>query len=370
VHGALRSVSEFSSIAPKERPIAICPICDRQVIMKLGDIRVHHYAHYPNDVCTSVRPETALHLNTKFYIYDQLKSASRIYFDQKCSGNCGKTKRYAWLWDWDYVKVEISLGSMRPDISIIKNDRIVGAIEVLVTHSVDDRKANEFREQGIRWVEVEASESLYEGKGKWTPECHFPNSHYHPAPKAWICEKCMIERERRRKKQEYEMHNYDRIHSAKMIDYYFPSGKKLRTAYYIMERIRNDVVSAVYLKTDRNEIMLLMKSPTNDEVINAMHEAVKKEKKQCKIKTGAVVDDFMEWRNWVPGKRFVARDIFNFPFRCTWDEKTKKWYLTNTKNRMKQQNTKLETQNTGNGFYCADYVLGFSLHKKNSNEKE
>lgn len=73
VDGNLHPVSSFSHLSPGQRPEAICPVCKKRVILKLGNDRVHHYAHQPEDKCAITQPETALHFNTKIYIGHQLK---------------------------------------------------------------------------------------------------------------------------------------------------------------------------------------------------------------------------------------------------------------------------------------------------------
>jgi hypothetical protein len=42
---------------------------------------------------------------------------------------------------------------------------------------------------------------------------------------------------------------------------------------------------------------------------------------------GALIDEFMEWRRWVKGNRFIARDTGNYPFRYHWDAAQSKWVL-------------------------------------------
>jgi competence CoiA-like predicted nuclease len=73
VNGQERKVSDFEGIRAKLRPLATCPQCERHVTLKLGDKVVHHAAHRPGDLCSATRPETALHLITKFHLAAELR---------------------------------------------------------------------------------------------------------------------------------------------------------------------------------------------------------------------------------------------------------------------------------------------------------
>jgi len=78
VNDELRHVSEFSDLPYEKKPECYCPVCDNKVILKLGKINVHHYAHRADDICAVSKPETALHLNTKIHIYQKLLTGKSI----------------------------------------------------------------------------------------------------------------------------------------------------------------------------------------------------------------------------------------------------------------------------------------------------
>ena len=73
VNDQIRRVSDYAHLPPSLRPKVRCPLCLEPVIMKLGQVKFHHYAHQPDRICVATQPETALHLNTKFHIYEQLE---------------------------------------------------------------------------------------------------------------------------------------------------------------------------------------------------------------------------------------------------------------------------------------------------------
>lgn len=114
VNGKLRDVSEFAHIQPRMRPVSSCPVCQRNVILKLGSVRTHHYAHRPEDICMASQPETALHINAKFHIYNQLLQAQKLYISEPCRAYCGRERIKLWLQEWDKVEVEYAVSFISP----------------------------------------------------------------------------------------------------------------------------------------------------------------------------------------------------------------------------------------------------------------
>src|SRR5262249_33469976 len=159
--------------------------CQRHVILKLGSVRAHHYAHRPEDICIASQPETALHINTKFHIYNQLLKAQKLYISEPCTAYCGAERLQLWLQAWVKVEVEYAVSSFRPDVALLSNHRVMGAIEVLVTHSVQEQKAHYFAEANIPWLEVNAEESFYQGESAWTAMSAMPFYRMHPDAEQW-----------------------------------------------------------------------------------------------------------------------------------------------------------------------------------------
>lgn len=320
----LREVSEFAHLSPSERPDAFCPVCQRPVVLKLGNQRVHHYAHQPEDVCIATQPETALHLNTKFYIYTQLLQTRMLYTEETCERHCGAKRQYVWLKEWGDLKVEYTVGSIRLDIALLSEGKVIGAIEVLVSHSVDEQKARYFDDQEISWLEVRATETLYEGDNAWTPDKPLPFYRRHPQPPRWMCDHCKKTEERQREQREYRQNNYEVIHSAKMVDLYFKSGKKYREVYYVMQRVKDGTWVSAWVKTEKNQVIASENAPITKESMKRLNDAVKRRLVR-RQREGAIVDEVIPWRRWKKGQKFVARDIDRNPFRYCWDEEQRKW---------------------------------------------
>ena len=241
VNGQIHRVSEFAYLPPPSRPKAICPLCMNSVIMKLGDVRVYHYAHQPDVVCAATQPEIALHLNTKFYIREQLLSGTKLYLEQRCSNSCGRSRNVAWVEDWERVEIESKIGTFRPDIVIVGSGETVNAIEVMVTHQVEDDKGAFYKMHNIGWLEIDACESIYEGENAWKIDQPLPFAVCKPSLAEWTCDNCCKQlREedelklREQRAIEYMQHNYEEIIYSQMVDYYFPSGLKYREIFYLV----------------------------------------------------------------------------------------------------------------------------------------
>lgn len=164
-------MSEFAHLARGQRSETVCPLCERQVRLKLGQIVRHHYAHQSEATCAAKHWETALHLNTKFHFHRQLmearSSGAVLFFEKHCRGfhaaaaACLRRQREEWVEGWDHVEVELRTGSFRPDIALLREGRVVADVEVLVTHAVDEPKAKYFSSDTSRHPEKQMSLSGY-----------------------------------------------------------------------------------------------------------------------------------------------------------------------------------------------------------------
>lgn len=56
----------------------LCPRCRRQLILRKGRIKVHHFAHNPPVTCSFGTGETEQHLRAKLEIYDALRTQTNI----------------------------------------------------------------------------------------------------------------------------------------------------------------------------------------------------------------------------------------------------------------------------------------------------
>ncbi|MEC9493044.1 hypothetical protein [Flexistipes sp.] len=276
-------------------------------------------------------PETALHLNVKFHIYHQLLKAQKIYIEKRCDGFCNERPKQLFLEGWDEVKIEYQIGSIRPDISLFKENSLICAIEVLVSHEMSKEKKQYLINQEIPWIEIKAEENLYIGNDTWNDEKPLPFYNCYPEPEHRICDNCKKLRYQNDenskeidKKVEHKKYNCTKIHAAKMVDYYFPSGKKYREVYFVKKKLRRGDWVKVWIETERNRILATEYSPITKDSMKKLSKTLEKNINSFRSK-GAIVDNSMKWRLWENGSKFVARDIDRFPFRYGWDSERKVW---------------------------------------------
>ncbi|ASB90109.1 competence protein CoiA family protein [Bacillus sonorensis] len=63
---------ELRQLRKKQR--FYCPVCHHEVDLKVGDLKLHHFAHKPDSACTvSHEPESLYHLKGKRLLYEWLK---------------------------------------------------------------------------------------------------------------------------------------------------------------------------------------------------------------------------------------------------------------------------------------------------------
>ncbi|HEX8549942.1 MAG TPA: competence protein CoiA family protein [Abditibacteriaceae bacterium] len=352
VDGQLHDVSDFAGLEKKDRPEAICPICELPVVLKLGSINVHHYAHRTEAACVASLSETALHLNTKFHLYRELRAAgpSEIVLEQPCQWCDEKYQRHVWLENWDDVRVEYRMDSIRPDIALLCEGRVIGALEVLVTHAVDDRKIAYFEEQGISWLEFSARPDMYESPDAWTKAKPLPLMRWELPYPAWSCEECALkkeqerqerqqEEERRRKynerieREEQERLQFLRdnvVYVAMMFDIYFTSGKKYREIFYVKKRFRDGSWIRSWVENEDHKVLFAVEHPEGDVAGNRALQKIKRwvgvHHAELKSK-GHMVEIAADWTKWVDCQKFIARDIARYPFKFFWDENLRRWQV-------------------------------------------
>lgn len=126
-----------------------CKECGSKLIAKQGDIKIHHFAHEngnDNIKCS----ETALHLLAKEIIYEEKKIPSII------------NNQITFI-PADVIEKEKSLGDIKPDIYAEINGKPL-AVEIAVSHPIDDIKLNKIRNHKITTYEIILSELHFESK--------------------------------------------------------------------------------------------------------------------------------------------------------------------------------------------------------------
>ncbi len=112
--------------------------CGSQFIVKKGNIRAHHFAHKSSNLNHS--GESILHYNTKWLIYKLLNENKVKLVFEGCG--CGYT-HYLDISGWyDSVGCEKSFfnNRYRPDISLVKNNKLIASIEIIHKHNLEPEK--------------------------------------------------------------------------------------------------------------------------------------------------------------------------------------------------------------------------------------
>lgn len=133
----------------------LCPACGEPLVAKKGQFKQHHFAHAADGDC-STAVETALHLAAKSI----LESRREVVLPAVEAKFAGTRRTIVLAPELSYVveKVELerSVGAIVPDVLAWISGRKV-AIEVRVTHAVDERKIERLRELGLSTVEIDLS---------------------------------------------------------------------------------------------------------------------------------------------------------------------------------------------------------------------
>ena len=316
VDGQLHNVSEFAKLSLKDRPTAFCPKCDSKVILKLGRVRRHHYAHKEDVECKFIsEPETLLHYNTKMYFKEILANFSSLYVETECI-NCGKPIRFTWFSNWDEVTVEFRIESkidyIIADVALMRDGILHGIIEVYVTHRVDQGKINFLEKKFIRCLEFEATNEFIDNSENWTPDIPLPHLNLVPQIPVQRCEECNIkykkwlkeierkekiaelarkaqkarelwQLEQAKKKEEENQRRLEQerlkklkaynnrtvITAVMMVDFYYHSGKRDRQRYMLQRKYKDNVwMGARVLLANGKPLFSETGSPIEEQNIN------------------------------------------------------------------------------------------------------
>jgi hypothetical protein len=144
-----------------------CPACREPVIFKQGEIRTAHFAHKVSETCNQ---ETITHKTAKLLIQkavDEWKSGkSKSPTLQRACQICGTSISQLLPEKVDSAILEYRLadGSIA-DVALIVEDMAQAAIEIRVTHAVDEIKVNRLP---VPFIELNGYE-IIENPAVWKP---------------------------------------------------------------------------------------------------------------------------------------------------------------------------------------------------------
>lgn len=347
VGNEIHNILDYKDLPKSHRPHAICPICREQVTLKLGRVRIEHAAHKPGSNCPIFEPDRATHLNSIFYLRNELLSARELRILQPCIGWASEQyhmpclekhcNEFVYLENWDEVKTEFQFGPFRLDLALLREGKLIGAIEALYTHATIESKADYLNQSGIPWIEFRASESFYSGKDAWNPSTPLRVTNFNEgAANRWQCPNCQWRSDIANQKPKHsgafikeDLNSQLFTKQAKAlliryIDYYHPSLKRDRILYVIEKRSNGDKEPRIQLRENRenNKVIDFESSLVTDISLDKLKNALEEEI-NAKEGIGWLAD---RTHQWTPVNNDKANpDEDDLPFNYTWDKEKGSW---------------------------------------------
>ena len=149
------AVSPTEAIKGKEYH---CPSCGDLLILRQGNIRIYHFAHRTSNVCTQ---ELIIHQTAKKLIYEAVNNWKASRFPApivvRTCPKCGYKIEQPLPDKVERAEGEYSLGEYRCDVVLITDNTPAAAIEIRVTHAVDEHKDENLP---IPYIELEGEEVI------------------------------------------------------------------------------------------------------------------------------------------------------------------------------------------------------------------
>ncbi|MFP4028360.1 MAG: competence protein CoiA family protein [Candidatus Brocadiia bacterium] len=140
-----------------------CPECGEALILRRGEIRVSHFAHYGDPNCR-LAGERWMHVAAKYVLKDAIRRASegagpQVRLLRRCP-ICKSRKMQNVPARISEVEIEYKLKNGRvADLALFDSEqRLACVVEIRRSHEVDTRKQTDL--EGLPWVELAAGEVL------------------------------------------------------------------------------------------------------------------------------------------------------------------------------------------------------------------
>ncbi len=149
-----------------------CPECHERVVLRRGEIRVPHFAHYRAPESCRLAGEGWLHVAAKHAVFAAVLNgvdggSPRVQLFRTCDV-CREEKWQTLPPKVKKAQVEYRLPSGRvADIALLDaDDSVLAVVEVRYSHEVDAEKATDLGE--IPWIELSAMDALTR-PDRWRP---------------------------------------------------------------------------------------------------------------------------------------------------------------------------------------------------------
>ncbi|MBT4361235.1 MAG: hypothetical protein HOD11_09740 [Candidatus Marinimicrobia bacterium] len=316
-----------------KRPRVLCPNCEEEVTLHLGEIRAPHFSHQSGSICN----ESALHLNTKMHLATELSKTDKFFINMECLGRCGKIKEIVIFQKWDKVKTEKFVQDIKPDITLYEGDNPIGSFEIVVTSDVTQPKDEVFESLKLDYVRIPGNEFLYRGEDKWIAGSPFPVEYlYLNRIEKYRCKECSVIHEKQlipiRKKlaadrellqkdleqdqkkldreMEYRSKNYQEASAVSCFDIYYESGSMVREVYYSNIKVVNGKRSRKYIVDSKDRVIVNLPYDTPNPIIQ---KTFKKYLKRRNFKSSVFKIDWrIKWRK--PNQQCREEHMYDFIF--------------------------------------------------------
>ena len=145
-----------------------CPECASLLVLKAGDVVVHHFAHKADTACTG---ETISHATAKRLLAQIIREQSTLEQPKTISLEC-RCDRCASSFlvrlprgGFSGAALEHRVGDFVCDVVALGNNGAALALEVLYTHAVPGTKSQALP---VPWIEL-AAEAVLANPYRWTP---------------------------------------------------------------------------------------------------------------------------------------------------------------------------------------------------------
>lgn len=143
-----------------------CPSCNAELVLRSGEIRTKHFSHSTSANCGL---ESILHITAKRLIESAINEnafgTSVIHLKSNCENCCEDFILDIPIKTFTGSKQEVKVSEYICDVVGYRNDQIAIAIEILNTHKVDQKKAENLP---VYWVELKAEDVLI-NPNQWSP---------------------------------------------------------------------------------------------------------------------------------------------------------------------------------------------------------
>ncbi|SNY41195.1 Competence protein CoiA-like family protein [Orenia metallireducens] len=153
--GVLIDISELTDDERGLKCNCICPHCKDKLIARMGEKKVHHFAHY-NLECEYAL-ESSLHIFAKQVLEKKKKIRLPkviIDFENQVYGRIFEEFYSDMYIDFDQVYLEKRINDIIPDVILVK-DNVELLVEIKVTHKVDEEKLDKIKKLNISTIEID-----------------------------------------------------------------------------------------------------------------------------------------------------------------------------------------------------------------------